>query len=88
MEASRIAQAIKDGLVDSLSKPGRSGGAIGAQLNKKAGAELVRQANKTTDKTLAAAMKSMGHQLQKRGKGGVAVNLITPAGRAALSAKR
>jgi hypothetical protein len=54
-----------------LTKTGRSGGAIGAQADVKVGAELIRRANQTRDKELAAELKKLGKRLIERGQSGV-----------------
>jgi hypothetical protein len=54
-----------------LTKTGRSGGAIGAQADRRVGAELIRRANQTRDKELAAELKKLGKRLIERGQSGV-----------------
>jgi hypothetical protein len=56
----------------NLSKTGRSGGAIGAQLDMKLGNRLVQEANKVKSSfpELAAELKKEGNRLLLRGKSG------------------
>jgi hypothetical protein len=65
------AQQLHDEIVRSLSKTGRSGGAVGAQLDKKVGAQLVRDGNLIQDPATAEAYKAAGRRLMNQGKGGV-----------------
>ncbi|MGE5416091.1 MAG: DUF4157 domain-containing protein [Acidobacteriota bacterium] len=69
--ARRLANELRQEIVKDLSKPGRSGGAIGAQADKRVGAELIRIANKTADKELEKALKALGERLIERGKSGL-----------------
>jgi len=69
-QARNIANKLRKDFVGDLSKKGRSGSPVGAQLDVKVGAELVRQANKVVDKALKEAMKALGKRLQDRGRSG------------------
>jgi len=71
-EAKVIAKRIRGEIVGTLSKKGRSGSAIGAQLDVKVGAQLVRDANiiKSSSPKLAAVLRTKGLRLQDKGRAG------------------
>lgn len=71
---TRIKNAIREAVFAeaNLSKTGRSGGAIGAQLDKKVGARLVQEGNKTgISRELSEALKKEGARAVNKGGGGV-----------------
>jgi hypothetical protein len=67
--ARDVAQELREEIraTRDLNKPGRSGGAIGAQEDRRVGAELVRRSNQTSDKELAAELRKLGQRLTKKG---------------------
>lgn len=73
-EATTIKNQLRQEIFEQsdLNKPGRSGGAVGAQLNVRLGNRLQQHANtiKTTNPALAATLKKEGQRLIKTGKSG------------------
>ena len=69
--ARRTAHELRGDIVKDLSKPGSSSGAIGAQADKRVGAELIRMANAIEDVELATTYRAPGTRLVDQGKSGM-----------------